>query len=77
LDWRGSGVNEEGVDRRSGKTVVRVNPRFYRPAEVEMLVGDAAKAERELGWKAETTLEELCRIMVEADLRRNEIGFSF
>lgn len=77
LDWRGSGVNEEGVDRRSGKTVVRVNPKFYRPAEVDMLVGDAAKAKRELDWKAETTLEDLCRIMVEADLRRNEIGFSF
>lgn len=77
LEWRGSGVNEEGIDRQSGRTVVRVNPKFYRPAEVDLLIGDAAKAERELGWKAETTLEKLCRVMVEADLRRNEIGFSF
>jgi len=54
-----------------------VNPRFYRPAEVELLIGDASKAERELGWKPQTTLEQLCTMMVEADLRRNERGASF
>ena len=53
-----------------GQTVVRVNPRFYRPAEVDLLIGDPGKARRELGWAAETTLEDLCRGMVEADLQR-------
>lgn len=56
---------------------MRVNPKFFRPAEVELLIGDASKAKKLLGWEATTTLEELCRIMVEADLRRNKIGFSF
>ena len=57
--------------------LVRISPKFYRPAEVDLLIGDPAKAQRELGWKAETTLEQLCQMMVEADLRRNGIGFSF
>jgi GDPmannose 4,6-dehydratase len=56
---------------------VRVSPKFYRPAEVELLIGDPAKARRELGWQPQTTLEQLCQMMVEADLRRNEAGFSF
>ncbi|OZB74076.1 MAG: GDP-mannose 4,6-dehydratase [Halothiobacillus sp. 14-55-98] len=60
-----------------GQVVVRVNPKFYRPAEVELLIGNPEKAKRDLGWEPKTTLEELCRMMVEADLRRNEIGFSF
>lgn len=77
LEFRGSGVNETAVDRRSGRTLVRVNPRFYRPAEVELLIGDASKAQRELGWKPSTSLERLCEMMVEADLRRNDRGVSF
>ena len=77
LDWRGSGEEETGICARSGKTLVRVSPRFYRPAEVEVLIGDPAKARRELGWEPRTTLETLCQMMVEADLRRNEQGFSF
>lgn len=60
-----------------GQTVMRVNPQFYRPAEVELLIGDPSKARDKLGWSAETTLEQLCQMMVEADLRRNKIGFSF
>jgi len=56
---------------------VAVNPRFYRPAEVELLIGDPSKAREKLGWAPKTTLEELCQMMVEADLRRNKIGFSF
>ncbi|SFU88583.1 GDP-mannose 4,6-dehydratase, partial [Pseudoduganella namucuonensis] len=60
-----------------GKVLVRVSPKFYRPAEVELLIGDPAKALKELGWAPKTTLEELCQMMVEADLRRNEAGFSF
>ncbi|MFX1736220.1 GDP-mannose 4,6-dehydratase [Paraburkholderia sp. A1RI_3L] len=75
--WQGAGEQETGGDAATGKTVVRINPKFYRPAEVELLVGNPAKAERELGWKPQTTLEQLCEMMVKADLRRNEVGHSF
>lgn len=77
LDWRGAAESEVGIDSASGKTLVRVNPKFYRPAEVDQLVGDAAKVRDKLGWRPETTLEELCAMMVTADLRRNALGFSF
>jgi GDPmannose 4,6-dehydratase len=77
LAWEGEAEQEVGIDRRSGKSLVRVNPQFYRPAEVDMLIGNPAKAQRELGWSAETTLEQLCQLMVEADIRRNEAGVSF
>lgn len=77
LVWDGSAENEVAVDRESGKILVRVNPKFYRPAEVELLIGDPEKAKRELGWEPKTTLEQLCQMMVEADIRRNEVGFSF
>jgi GDPmannose 4,6-dehydratase len=56
---------------------VVVDERFYRPAEVDLLVGDASKAESKLGWKATTTLEDLCDLMVQADLRRNQAGCSY
>jgi len=75
--WSGSGEDETGQCARTGRTLVRVSPKFYRPAEVELLIGDPGKAMRELGWEPKTTLEELCQMMVEADLRRNEQGFSF
>ena len=74
LVWHGSAEQEVGVDKKTGKTLVRVNPKFYRPAEVELLVGDATKAKTDLGWKPITTLEQLCLMMVEADIRRNEKG---
>jgi len=77
LVFEGSGENEVGIDRKSGKTIVRVNPKFYRPAEVDLLIGDASKARNELGWAPTTTLEQLCQMMVEADIRRNQQGFSF
>jgi GDPmannose 4,6-dehydratase len=77
LEWKGAGENEAGIDTMSGKTVVQVNPKFRRPTEVGMLIGDPGKAKRELGWEPKTTLEELCTMMVEADLRRNKAGFSF
>ncbi|MBV7537209.1 GDP-mannose 4,6-dehydratase [Duganella sp. sic0402] len=77
LEWSGSADNEIGTCKQTGKVLVRVNPKFYRPAEVELLIGDPAKATRELGWKPSTTLEQLCQMMVEADLRRNKAGFSF
>ena len=77
IDWQGEGQDEVAVNRASGKVIVRVNPAFYRPAEVELLIGDPTKAKLELGWEAKTTLEQLCAMMVEADLRRNERGVSF
>lgn len=77
LRWEGKEENEIGVDAATGKTLVRVNPKFYRPAEVELLIGNPEKAKQELGWEPSTTLEQLCQMMVEADLRRNQAGFSF
>tara|TARA_R110001583_G_scaffold169859_1_gene323090 strand:+ start:17274 stop:18311 length:1038 start_codon:yes stop_codon:yes gene_type:complete len=77
LKWSGSEESEIAIDKTTGKVVVKVNPKFYRPAEVELLIGDPAKAKRDLGWEPKTTLEELCQMMVEADIRRNEAGFSF
>ncbi len=77
LEWSGSADHEIATCKKTGKVLVRVNPKFYRPAEVELLIGDPGKAEKELGWKPQTTLEQLCQMMVEADLRRNKAGFSF
>lgn len=75
--FKGQAEGETAVDVASGKTVMRINPRFYRPAEVELLIGDPAHAKAVLGWEPSTTLEQLCQMMVEADLRRNRAGFSF
>ena len=77
IEFSGSDLDEKAVDTASGRTVMRIDPRFHRPAEVDLLIGDPAKATEKLGWKPQTSLEELCRIMVEADLRRNEAGCSF
>jgi len=77
VDFKGSEEQETAVDTATGKTVMRINPKFYRPAEVELLIGDPAKAKDILGWEPKTTLEQLCQMMVEADLRRNQAGFSF
>lgn len=77
LEFKGSAENETAVDAASGKTLVRVNPKFYRPAEVELLIGNPAKAKAKLGWEPSTTLEQLCQMMVDADLQRNQRGFSF
>lgn len=77
VEFRGSDVDETAVDTANGKTVMRINPRFYRPAEVDLLIGDPAKAAAKLGWEPKTTLEQLCQMMVVADLRRNQAGFSF
>ena len=77
LVWEGKDEEEIAKDKANGKVVVRVNPLFYRPAEVELLIGNPQKAKDELGWEAKTTLEELCAMMVKEDLRRNELGASF
>ena len=77
LEWRGTEVDEIGIDAASGKTRVRVNPAFYRPAEVDRLLGNPAKAKAKLGWATTTPLESVCRMMVEADLNRVDRGVSF
>jgi len=77
LAWSGKDENEIGTCTRSGKVLLRINPQFYRPAEVELLIGSPDKATAALGWKPTTTLEELCAMMVKADLGRNERGASF
>lgn len=77
LEWSGSEESEVAVDNISGRVLVRVNPKFYRPAEVDLLIGNSQKAKKNLAWEPTTRLEELCKMMVEADLRRNEQGFSF
>jgi len=77
IAFKGTAEDEVGVDEKSGRVLVRVNPRFYRPAEVDLLIGDPSKANRELGWRPQTTLEQLCAMMVEADLDRNRRGSSF
>ncbi len=68
IEWRGSGVEETGVDRKSGKTVVRIDPVYFRPTEVDQLIGDASKAREKLGWKPKTTFAQLVREMVASDL---------
>ena len=72
-----SPVSQGERELKIGQTVMRINPKFYRPAEVELLIGNPAKAKAVLGWTPATTLEQLCQMMVEADLRRNKLGFSF
>lgn len=77
VDFHGTEEKETAVNATTGKTVMRINPHFYRPAEVELLIGNPAKAKAKLGWAPSTTLEQLCAMMVQADLDRNERGFSF
>ena len=77
LEFSGKDENEIAKDKQTGKVVVKVNPKYYRPAEVDLLIGNPKKAKEILGWEPKCTLEELCAMMVKEDLRRNEIGFSF
>jgi len=75
VEWKGVGINETGVDKNTGKVVVAIDPDYYRPTEVDLLIGDASKAGRLLGWKPKVLFEELVEIMVKADwnsLRINE-----
>lgn len=77
LQWKGSAEQEIAEDAANGRLVVRVNPKYYRPAEVDLLLGNPAKAREVLGWEAKTTLEQLCQTMVDVDMRRNADGGSF
>ena len=74
LVFQGEGVNERGIDVATGKTFVQVNPKFFRPAEVDLLIGNPIKAEIELGWKPEVNLKQLCNMMVAADMDRVKSG---
>lgn len=69
LRWEGKDEAERGIDTLTGKTLVQIDPKYYRPAEVDLLVGDASKAEKAFGWKPKITVEQLCREMVAADLK--------
>ncbi len=77
LEFKGEAEEEVAINRATSDVVVKVNPKFYRPAEVDLLIGNPAKAKEILGWEPKCTLEELCAMMVKEDLRRNKIGFSF
>jgi len=70
VEWQGEGVNKKGTDKKTGKTLVEVSKEFYRPSEVDLLVGDSTKAKERLGWKAQTTFNELIVKMVESDMKR-------
>ena len=69
IEWKGTGVDEKGYDKETGKLLLDVNPRYFRPAEVELLWGDATKAERELGWERKISFKNLVSMMVDADMK--------
>ena len=76
LEWKGKGVDEKGIDKKTGKTIIEIDPRYFRPTEVNLLLGDASKAQKILGWKAKTKFKELVKIMIDADmdiLKNNKI----
>jgi GDPmannose 4,6-dehydratase len=72
IEWKGSGVEEQGIDSKTGQTIVKVDPRYFRPTEVETLLGDPSKALQKLGWRAETSFEQLVKEMVAGDLATAE-----
>jgi len=75
INWEGQGENEIGILKSTGKVVVGINPRYFRPTEVDLLIGDPSKAKLELGWTPTTTFKDLVKIMVEADFakRKNRV----
>lgn len=77
IEWRGEGVEEVGIEEGSDIVRVKVNPKYFRPTEVDLLLGDASKAQRELGWRRKVTFDELVKDMVESDIklmRKNPIA---
>ena len=67
IEWKGKGVNEIGVDKNTGKTIIKINPKYFRPTEVDLLLGDPSKAKKILGWEAKTKFEDLAKLMVKSD----------
>ncbi|NCN10786.1 MAG: GDP-mannose 4,6-dehydratase [Leptospira sp.] len=74
LDWKGQGVDEKGLDRKTGKVLVEINPKYFRPTEVELLIGNPLKAKEKLGWEPKVKFKELVKIMMEADLKKAGIS---
>ena len=77
IEWMGKDENEIGINKNNKETIVKVNKKFFRPAEVEILLGDASKAKKELNWSPEMSLSDLASIMVKKDIERYKIGHSF
>ena len=69
IEWQGEGINEKGIDKTTGKILVEVDPRYFRPAEVDLLLGDATKARTKLGWEPKKDLKTLCKEMIEYDFK--------
>ncbi len=67
IEWQGSGINEKGINAKNGEILIEIDPRYFRPAEVDLLIGDPSKAYKELGWKAKTTFKDLVSLMVQSD----------
>ena len=74
MAWKGSGLKERGIDRKSGKTIIEIDPQYFRPAEVDALRGDYSKARRKLGWKPRVTFHELVGLMVRADYDKERVA---
>ena len=68
IEWKGKGINEKGIDKKTGKTIVEIDPQYFRPTEVDLLLGDPSKAKRILGWEAKTKFKDLVKVMIESDL---------
>ncbi len=68
IEWQGDGQQEVGVDKNTGKVIIEIDPRYYRPAEVDLLIGDSTKAHEKLGWKPDVDFKALVKLMVEAEL---------
>ena len=76
IDWQGQGENEVGINKKNGNVIVKVDKKYFRPTEVDLLVGDPSKAQKELGWEAKTDLENLVDLMVRSDFEKiKERGF--
>jgi GDPmannose 4,6-dehydratase len=73
LKWRGKGLDEEGVNAKTGETIIKIDPVYFRPAEVDLLIGDYSKAKQKMGWEPKVTFEGLAKLMVEADLQREQL----
>jgi len=72
LEWQGKGVDEKGVDKKTGQTIIKIDPKYFRPSEVDLLIGDYSKAKKELGWSPETTFKDLVKLMVDSDLKKEQ-----
>ena len=77
LIFDGNGIDEVGIDKKTNKEIIKINPTFFRPAEVDLLIGDYTKAKKILNWEPSTNLEQLCELMALTDLKRNEANISF